>query len=171
MSIYLVVGNFCSLLSALCIAVSAVKQSKKDFMFWQIGDALFGILVNIALSAHSALIISLACLVRNVLSYQGRLTRKLTFVLLVVSVAIGIYANNLGIIGWLPIVASSAYTLCIYLTKDEQQMRYSLIVNMVLWFVHNAYVQAYPSALANIVLCVWTLVQIVKYRKAQRVLI
>jgi len=165
MQAYLIWGNIFSLMSAICIAVSAVKKSKKDFMLWQIGDALFGTFANIALSAYAALAISTACCVRNVLSYQNKLTKNITLFLLAVSVAIGIYANNLGWVGWLAIIASSSYTICIYVTKNEQQMRWALVFNLLLWFVHSAYVQAYPSAVADIVLCVWTSVQIYKNRK------
>ncbi len=165
MQTYLIVGNIFSLLSAICIAISVVKKSKKDLMYWQIGDTLFGIVANIALFAYAALVISVICFIRNVLSYKGKLTINITYVLLILSVIIGLYANNRGVIGWLPIIASASYTICIYVTKNEQQMRYALVVNMILWFVHNAYVQAYPSAIANIVLCFWTVVQILRNRK------
>lgn len=162
---YLIIGNIFSFCSALCIAISAMQKSKKNFMLWQVGDTVFGVLVNIALSAHAALIISIICLIRNLLSYANRLTSLITWVLCILSIVIGIYVNNLGIIGYFPIIASAIYTVCIYLTKDSQQMRFALIFNMVLWAVHNFYIQAYPSAIANIVLCLWTAFQ--AYKKAQ----
>lgn len=167
---FLILGNIFSLFSALCIAASVIKQSKKDFMLWQIGDTAFGIIANIALNARAALIISIVCLIRNVLSYKNRLTKYITYILVILSVVIGVYINNRGIIGYLPIFASASYTVCIYLTKNEQQMRYALIINMALWFVHNLYVQAYPSALANILLCLWTGLQIIKCRTRQTLL-
>ena len=134
-------------------------------MYWQIGDTLFGIIANIALCANAALVISIICLIRNILSYLNKLTKHITIFLLIISLVVGLYANNLAIIGLLPIVASASYTLCIYLTKNEQQMRYALFVNMLLWFIHNLYVQAYPSAIANIVLCGWTVFQIIKNQR------
>lgn len=163
---FLILGNIFSLLSALCIAVSVIKQSKKDFMYWQIGDTFFGILTNIALNARAALVISIVCLIRNILSYKNVLSKKTTYILVILSIIIGLYANNWGIIGYLPIIASASYTICIYLTKNEQQMRYALLINMLLWFAHNLCVQAYPSAVANITLCFWTGIQIIKYRKS-----
>jgi hypothetical protein len=166
MQTYLIVGNIFSLLSAICIAVSVIKQSKKDFMYWQIGDTLFGIVANIALSAFAALVISIVCFIRNILSYKNKLTKNITIFLLIVSVIVGLYANNLALIGLLPIIASASYTICIYITKNEQQMRWALTVNMLLWFIHNIYVQAYPSAIANIVLCLWTFMQIFKNHKS-----
>lgn len=165
----IIIGNIFSLLSAICIAVSAVMKSKKDFMYWQIGDTFFGIVANVALYAYAALVISVICLVRNILSFADKLTQKITIILLVISVVFGLYANNLSVIGLLPIIASSIYTICIFATKNEQQMRYALIFNMALWFIHNAYVQAYPSAIANIVLCVWTFIQIYKNRTISRI--
>lgn len=165
MQTYLIVGNIFSLLSAICIAVSAVKKSKTDFMYWQIGDTLFGIVANIALSAYAALVIAITCLIRNILSYKNKLTKNITIFLVIISIIIGLYANNLGAIGWLPIIASASYTICIYITKNDQQMRWSLSINMLFWFVHNFYVQAYPSAIANIILFGWTFVQIYKNRK------
>ena len=164
MQTYLIIGNIFSLLSAICIAVSAVKQSKKDFMYWQVGDTVFGIFCNLVLFAYAALVISIVSLIRNLLSYKNKLTQNRTYILLVLSVVIGLYANNLGVIGWLPIIASGSYTICIYITKNEQQMRWALVFNMLLWFIHSVYIQAYPSAICNIVLCFWTLIQIYKNR-------
>jgi len=161
----LIIGNIFSLLSAICLAVSVIKKSKKDFMYWQIGDPLFGIATCIVLSAYAALVISVVCLVRNILSYKNKLTKNLTYLLLIASVVIGLYANNLGGIGVMAVLASAGYTVCIYLTKNEQQMRWAMVVNQLLWFIHNFYVQAYPSAVACIVLCVWTSIQIYQNRK------
>ena len=161
---FLIIGNLFSLFSAICIAVSVIKKSKKDFMYWQIGDTLFGIVANIALSAYAALVISTICFIRNILSYKNQLTKEFTIILLVISIFIGLYANNLAVIGLLPIIASASYTICIYITKNEQQMRWALTINMILWFIHNLYVQAYPSAIANIALCGWTFIQIFKNR-------
>ena len=99
MQTYLVLGNIFSLFSALCIALSVVKKSKKDFMYWQIGDTLFGTMANIALNAYAALVISIICFIRNLLSYKNKLTKNMTIILLILSIVIGLYANNLAIIG------------------------------------------------------------------------
>ena len=76
MQTYLIIGNIFSLLSAICIAISVITKSKKDFMYWQIGDTLFSMIANISLSAYSALVISIICFIRNILSYQNRFVIK-----------------------------------------------------------------------------------------------
>lgn len=160
-----IIGNVFSLFSAICIMVSASQKNKKDFMLYQVGDTLFGSFACIMLSAYAALVISIICLIRNILSYKNKLTQNYTMILTILGIITGLCVNNLGMVGLLPIIASASFTICIYITKNEQQMRYALVVNMLLWFVHNAYVQAYPSAVACIVICFWTLYQIKQYKK------
>ena len=158
MQTYLIIGNIFSFLAALCTAVSVVKKSKKDLVYWQIGEASFGIMTNAVLSAFAALVIAILCFCLNVLSYKNKLTKEITIILLVISTFVGLSVNNLAIIGLLPIIASANYTICIYLTKNEQQMRWALAINMILWFIHNIYIQAYPSAIIGITLCGWTFI-------------
>ena len=84
---------------------------------------------------------------------------------MILCVIAGLWVNNRGIIGLFPIIASASYTVFMFITKNEQQMRWALVSNLILWFVHDTYVQAYPSALTDLILSIWTAIQIFKYRK------
>ena len=168
MTTSLIIGNIFSLLSAICIAISVIKKNKQDLIWWQLIDIVFCLLSNIALYAYAALATNTVALVRNFLAYQKKLTSKLTLILLVLCVVSGLFANNRGLIGLCPIVASASYTFFMFTTKDEQQMRWALVSNLILWLIHDFYVQAYPSAITEVVLCVWTLIQIIRYSKRMR---
>ena len=165
MPTYLILGNIFSLLSAVCIAVSVIKKNKNDLILWQVIDVIFCILSNIALYTYAALTTNSIALIRNILAYKSKLTKPLTLVLSVLCVIVGLWANNRGIIGLFPIIASASYTVLMFITKDEQQMRWALISNLMLWLVHDAYVQAYPSAVTDLVLSIWTAIQIYKHKK------
>ncbi len=165
MPAYLIIGNIFSLLSAVCIAISVIKKNKNDLIWWQILDVIFCILSNIALYTYAALTTNSVALVRNILAYKNKLTEKLTFVLILMCIVAGLWANNRGIIGLFPIIASASYTVLMHTTRNEQQMRYALISNLALWFVHDFYVQAYPSAITDVVLSVWTTLQIIRHRR------
>jgi hypothetical protein len=162
---YLIIGNVFSLLSAICIAVSVIKKSKADLIWWQIFDVLFCIFSNIALYTYAALTTNLLSLIRNILAYKNKLTKTITIILLILCIIIGLLANNRGIIGLFPITASASYTIFIYITKNEQQMRWALVSNLLLWFVHDFYVQSYPLALTDVILSIWTCLQIYKNKK------
>ena len=161
----LIIGNVFSLLSAVCIAISVLKKNKKDLIWWQIIDIVFCILSNIALYTYAALTTNFVCLLRNILAYKNKLTKNTTFILLILCIIAGLCANNRGIIGLFPVLASASYTIFMFITKNEQQMRWALLVSLLLWLVHDAYVQAYPSALMDIILSLWTFLQIIKNRK------
>lgn len=165
MSFTLILGNILSLLAVLCMGVSVVVKSKKALIGWQILDTVFFIASTLVLRSYSAVVANTVSLIRNIYAYQGRLTKKLTWVFCFLSVIIGLYLNNRGIIGWLPVVATLQYTVCLYITKNEQQMRYALAFNLVFWSIHDFYIQSYPSGINNVVLCFWSLFQAYKHRK------
>ena len=165
MQTYLILGNIFSLLSAICIAISVLKKNKNDLIYWQVIDVIFCILSNIALYTYAALTTNSVALIRNILAYKNKLTKKITWILFVLCIIVGLWANNRGVIGLFPIIASASYTIFMFTTKNEQQMRWALSSNLILWFIHDIYVQAYPSALTDIILSIWTFMQIYKYRK------
>lgn len=161
----LITGNILSLLSSVCILISVTVKSKKSFIKWEIFNIIFYILACVALSAYAALVSMFIALIRDVLAYKDYLTKFITFILCLLIVIAGVWVNNRGLIGVLPIVAITGYTISIYLTKNEQQLRYAMVVNMLLWLVHNLFIKAYPSAVLNIVICFWTALNIIKNRK------
>lgn len=152
----LILGNVFSFGAAVCLAVSVMKNSKKSLIGWQIGDTFLCVISNLILLSYSAMTISAMCLIRNLLAYSNHLTKVLTCVLLIVGCAVGLYANNRGYIGILPVIATMEYTILMYTTKNAQQMRYALIVNLLMWFLHDAYIQAYPMAFMDVALSIWT---------------
>ena len=163
MSLSLIIGNILALLAVICMGVSVVKRSKKDLIYWQSLDTIFFIASTVVLSSYSAVVTNTVSLIRNILAYKGCLTKRLTWVFCFLSVVIGLFLNNRGVIGWLPVIATLQYTVCLYITKNEQQMRYALIFNLVFWLVHDSYIQSYPSAINALVLIIWTAYQAVRH--------
>ena len=165
MNIYFIIRNLFSLFAVICLAVSVTKKNKNKLIGWQIIDTIFCMLSNIALFSYSAFTTNFLALLRNILAYKNKLSKFVTIVLTVLCVIFGAFANTRGIIGWFPITASASYTLFMFMTKNEQQMRFALISNLLLWFVHDIYIQALPSALADLTLSIWTGYQAFKNRK------
>ena len=156
MTHYLLLGNLLSLGTVFCLAISATVKNKKTLIGWQVIGAVFCILSNIVLLAYPSAATTAVSLVRNILSYKNKLTKNITAFLTFLCIAFGLIFNNLGWIGLFPISAVASYTVFLYTTKNEQQMRYALILSMVLWFVPDIYVKAYPAAINDICLALWT---------------
>lgn len=153
-------------MASLCTAVSVVKKNKTDFMYWQVGNTVFAILTNFVLLSYSGVTTNSVSLIRNVLAYKKKLSFLITLIILAISVTLGLMFNNRGLIGILPVFSSAGYTLCIFLTKNEQQLRYALIADLSVWATYYLYIQAYPSVVTYMLLNVWTVIQI--YRNAKR---
>ena len=134
-------------------------------MHWQTFNSFFGILADFVLFANTAVIIDTLCYARNVLSYKDRLTKKLAIFFIVAGISVGLYVNNLGWIGYLPICASVGYTICIYMARNEQQMRYASVYSMLLWLIHGIYIRAYTGSIVTVFLIVWTIIQIVVHQR------
>ena len=162
MQTYFILGNLFSFVAAICLAVSVFKKNTKDLLSWQVMEVVFCILSNIALVTYSALTTNSVALVRDILAFKNKLTKNITIILVLLSVFIGLMVNNRGVIGFFPMAASVVYTVFLYATRNEQQIRFALIINLMLWFVHDFYVGAYPSALMDAGLSVWTLFNIFK---------
>lgn len=163
----LILGNIFSFLSSGCSAISAIKKKKTDLIYWQIIDIIFFTISCVFLNAYAALITSLVALLRNILAYKNKLDLKWTILLTALCIIIGFIVNNAGIFGILAIIASAGYTVFMYTSKTAQQMRYAMVFNLSLWFIHNCYIQAYPSALSSLLLALWALIQTFKNHKTK----
>lgn len=162
MRTYFILGNVFSLIAAICLAVSVFRKTTTKLLLWQVAEVVFCILSNVALMTFSALTTNSIALVRDLLAYKNKLTRKITWILLCLCIVFGLIANNRGWVGLFPMMASMVYTIFLYATRNEQQIRFGLILNLMLWFVHDFYVGAYPSALMDVFLSAWTLVALLK---------
>ncbi len=167
----LLLGNLLSCGTVICLALSATVHSKKKLIGWQVLGSVFCILSNIVLMAYPSAATTAVSLIRNILSYQNKLTKTITAVLTLLCIIMGLIFNNLGWIGLFPIAAVASYTVLLYTTKNEQQMRYALILSMLLWFVPDIYVKAYPAALNDILMALWTAFFAVKHLIKSRHLI
>ena len=165
MLVCLIIGNFFSLLAATCLVISVIKKNKNDLVLWQLRAIIFSVFSCFALKAFAALITCITDLIRNTLAWKNKLTFRLTILLVALSIVIGLIINNLGFIGLLAIVASASYTIFMYTTKNEQQMRWALVLNQSLWVIHNLYIMAFPSVITEITITAWTLLQIYKNRR------
>lgn len=157
---FLILGNIFALIASVCLVISVVKKNKKDLIGWQTIQVVFCILSGVALFAYAAVVTNCIALIRNILAYKNKLTAQMAFALSVVCIIIGWYINNLGLIGWLAIIASTSYTIFMYIAKNDQQMRYALLTNIALWLFHDLYIQSYPTVITGLGLFVWTIIQI-----------
>ena len=163
MTIYLLAQVF-SAIGALCVAISSFAKSKNNMLVWQITDYIFTI-ANLLLGGYTgALTISIS-IIRNSLMVKKKMTKAILTILIIIQIIVGSYLNQLGLIGYLPIISSVSYSLAIAITRNLQWLRCVIIENMLLWLIYDLTIQAYPAAVTDITITLTTLIAIIKNRK------
>ena len=148
MTFYLLAQVF-SAIGALCVAISSFAKSKNNMLVWQITDYIFTAIANLLLGGYTgALTISIS-IIRNSLMVKKKMTNL----------------NQLGIIGYLPIISSVSYSLAIAATPNLQWLRWVIIENMLLWLIYDLTIQAYPAAITDVTITLTTLIAIIRNRK------
>ena len=84
------------------------------------------------------------CVVRNVFCYYDKFELKEKIVFILLSVILTIAFNNLGIIGYLPLISTVIYVLLIDL-KDVIKFKYLIIFTMVLCAIYDFTIKSYTS--------------------------
>ena len=158
MTIYLLAQVF-SAIGALCVAISS------KMLVWQITDYIFTAIANLLLGGYTgALTISIS-IIRNSLMVKKKMTKTILTILIVIQIIVGTYLNQLGLIGYLPIISSVSYSLAIAITRNLQWLRWVIIENMLLWLIYDLTIQAYPAAITDITITLTTLIAIIQNRK------
>ena len=161
----IIIGNIFSLIFAILFAISVIYEEKKNVVKWQLWDLFFGILSDIVLSSYAAVTTNVIEFLNDLLCYKDKLTLKKTVIICCLFVGIGLYTNNRGFMGLLPVIAETSFAIVMYTSKNAQQLRYGIIFNLPLWVIHDLYIQSYPAAIAEFTLTVWTIIQIFRHRK------
>lgn len=63
--------------------------------------------------------------------------------------------NNRGVIGFLPVVASSMYSLVLIKTDDNLKIKITLILNLSLWVIYGVYIKDYIGSIVNFIYTVY----------------
>ena len=132
---------------------------------WQITDYIFTATANLLLGGYTgALTISIS-IIRNRLMIKKKMTKTILTILIILQIIVGSYLNQLGVIGYLPIISSVSYSLAIVITRNLQWLRWVIIENMLLWLIYDLTIKAYPAAITDITITLTTLIAIIRNRK------
>lgn len=165
MSVSIILANIMSGIGMLLLVYSTFSKSKKKMLWIQVGDCFFNALGCLLAGSYSAMITNTVSMIRNILNAKGFMTKVLSYIVAVILLVLGVVVNKKGLIGLLPPVASVIYTIWLERGKTAQSLRFGLIVNLVLWLIHDFYVGLYVSGITDILLIIVTVINIIRFRK------
>lgn len=163
---YLLLANIIALIGSLFMVVASYVKSDKLCIMLQSVQIFMFVISNILLKGITGVIINALSLVRNILTYKRKLTKLLKYSLLILIVVLSIIFNNLGIIGYLPLIGTVVFTIFID-SKDNFKFRLSLTFSVFMWLIYDVYIMSYSSAVFDFLSFVGGIVTLIRSSKVK----
>ena len=164
------IAQFFGLLGLFLMVISLFKSEKQEMLLFVILNGLSFSLEYFLLGAFSGMGSNLFGILRTMICMQKekniRYDKKWILVLImIVYVLIGAYSYT-GPITVLPIIAEEIYVLTIWQSKVPV-IRYGTALMVILWFIYDIIVAAYPSAACDTIVFFSTVTSILINRKGK----
>ena len=162
-TIGIVIGNICSLLAMITDSISSSQKTAKGVLVVQsISQFIYGI-GTLVLKGYSGAVQNAVSILRNFVAIKQIESKVLEWLLVLMGVVLGIYFNNLGLIGYLPVLANLQYTLAIFKFKDnERAIKISFAICIGLFALFNVAILNIIGACSNFVVMVATVIMLIK---------
>lgn len=167
--IQIVIGNIIALIASVIMVLSGYVKEKKKILLVQTIQIGLSVVSNLVLGGYSGAIINAVNCVRNIICYKDKLGTKEKILLIVVSSVLTLLFNNLGWIGWLPLLSTVVYIVFMNI-KDVTKFKALIIFTILEWLVYDFYIKAYTAAVFDfltIVTSTIAIIQIIKKEKGE----
>lgn len=162
-SINILIGNVCSLLAMGTDAISSAQKTAKRVLWVQsLSQLIYGI-GAVVLKGYSGAVQNAVSIVRNLVAIRKIDSKILEWALVFLGVLLGIVFNNLGWIGFLPVVANVQYTVAIFRFQDnERALKISFFISLVMFALFNLAIFNIVGFCTNLVVAVTTMLFLLK---------
>ena len=162
----LLLGNACSLLGMGADVTSASRKSVKGVLWFQtVGQVFFG-LSSVFLKGYSAAVQSGVSVVRNLTALRGVKNKWIEWFFVGAAVVLGVWFNNRGLVGWLPVIANFEYSLAVFRFRDnERALKKAFLAMVIMFAIFNVVIQNYVGVLSNAAVFASGILSLIKGRK------
>ena len=162
-TISIITGNVCSLLAMVTDSVSSTRKTARGVLLVQSLSQLIYCIGAVILKGYSAAVQNVISIIRNFVAIKNINSKFLEWTLAALGVVLGICFNNLGLMGYLPIIANFQYTLAIFKFKDnERALKISFAISVGLFGIFNLTILNFVGAFTNLFVTATTLLVLVK---------
>ena len=159
----IIIGNVCSLLAMVTDSISSTRKTAKGVLWVQNLSQLIYCTGSFILGGYSACAQNLVSILRNLVAIRGINSKAIEWFMVVLGVALGIGFNNLGLVGYLPVIANLQYTLIVFKFKDnERALKMSFVVCCVLFAIFNLFILNFVGVVTNLFVIVTTIIVLAK---------
>lgn len=159
----LVIGNCISAVASVFLAISNCAQSQKKIYLFQLLETATFCVSSIFFASWAGLSTLLISLVRNILVVKNRLRKWHVYLFAALVVIIGLYVNNRGWLGLLPLAATVEITFANYYAKSVPLIKVSVLVNTILWAVYSYLIWDFAAGISETLISVLGAVSLARY--------
>ena len=164
----ILLGNLISFLASLALTAGCLMKDPKKVYAMQVAENLILVASSICFGSWSGISTLLVSTARNVLLVKGRFDKRMMYLFIALVTVCGLAVNNKGLIGVLPVLATVILTMCNYYAKEILAIKWSLVVNLVLWALYFFMILDVISGCTQVVIIAVTLVSIYRMRLEAR---
>ena len=136
----LLFGNIVSFAAACFTLASAWSRDRRRIYLYQAGQCLLLAFANILFGSVSGVTTFALCTARNLLLAYDRFTPRRCWFFVSAVALLGLYANNRGAVGLIPVVTTALYTVVCLYAKRTRDIKLNLVVNLLLWAVYDFFI-------------------------------
>lgn len=168
-TISLIVGNGCSLLAMVTDSLSSTRKTAKSVLMVQNLSQLAYCISSIVLKGYSGAVQNAVSILRNLIAIRNIKSKVLEWFMVALGVVLGVCFNNMGLVGYLPIVANLEYTLAIFRFKDnERALKIAFLISVVLFGTFNGFIFNFVGVATNAVVLVAGIISLARTAKKQQ---
>lgn len=163
---YLLIGNMIALAASILQASSGLVKNKQKIIYMHSVQKIFGVISNLVLCGITGALMNLVGFIRNVLCYKHKLGIKEKIILIILSTALSLSANEINAISFLPMIATIIYTLLMDI-KDIIKFKRLALVTTIMWFIYDIFINSYTGALFDLAYILTNLITIIRLKLAK----
>ena len=162
-----IIGNLFSVAAMVTDSLSAAQKTARKVLAVQILSQLSYCAGAVILGGYSAAVQNAVSILRNLAAICSFRHPLVEWFLVGLGVVLGIAFNNLGLMGWLPIIASTQYSIAIFrFRNDGRKLRISFLISAAMFAVFCVVILNFVGVVTNTVVAVTAAVSLYKERNS-----
>ena len=163
----IIIGNVASLLATITDSISATRKTSRGMLLTQMLSQSIYTVAALALKGYSGAVQNVVGIIRNIVAISGKTFKGADWVFAGLGVVFGLYFNNLGVVGLLPVLAGLEYSLAVFrFQNNERALKVAFTVMNLLFTIYNCFVYNVVGAISSAVVVVSTIAYLVKNKKS-----
>ena len=147
-----IIANILTILGQFVVFYASTRKDKRQILSFQIVSMLIMSLGSLLLKGYSAIVMDAVAILRNLFSLFSIDHRLLPYLFIGLSVVFGHIFNNMGWVGYFPMIANVVQSIFVLNKKTTtRQLQFVFSFASFCWAIYNIAIRAYAGMFFDLV--------------------